>query len=65
MTDEGQTNEQTTQPVKPEQAVSERDLIDLLMSERKMLIERGRTIEAYLIRRQAITRALILPARER
>lgn len=63
--DEGRTNEQNTQPVKPEQAVSERDLIDLLMSERKMLIERGRTIEAYLIRRQAITRALILPARER
>lgn len=65
MMDEGRTSEPTTQPVKPEQAVSERDLIDLLMSERKMLIERGRTIEAYLIRRQAITRALILPARER
>ncbi len=65
MMDEGRTNEPSTQPVKPEQAVSERDLIDLLMSERKMLIERGRTIEAYLIRRQAITRALILPARER
>lgn len=65
MMDEGRTGEQAIQQGKPEQAVSERDLIDLLISERKALIERGRTIEAYLIRRQAITRALILPARER
>lgn len=63
--DEGRTGEQTTQPAKPEQAVTERDLIDLLMSERKALIERGRAIEAYLMRRRVITRALILPARER
>ncbi len=63
--DEGRTDEQSIQPAKPEQAVREQDLIDLLMSERKALIERGRTIEAYLMRRQVITRALILPARER
>lgn len=65
MMDEGQTDRDAKKPTTPDMPVNERDLIDLLMSERKAILERGRTIEAYLIKRQAITRTLILPARER
>lgn len=48
-----------------ETVVSDTDLIELLLSERKALIERGRTVERILLRKQAITRLLILPAKDR